>query len=233
MSQNELIQADELARHLYCARALAYDRAFPDAAISKTPLERLARWGFYGWIVATLLIMALAYLSTSSLLLVAMIFMIGIIVPLFLRLSWQRRKKVVTVEGIRAKRVRKPMVAENVGLIGKPDYLVTLQETAIPILTKRGNPPPEPYESHVVQVLAYCALVQVAYQKSPSYGIIRYDDGSTFEVEYYETAVDDLWEVMKQVMANRKNSDVPKNHDERRRCYACRHRNQCEESLYP
>jgi CRISPR-associated exonuclease Cas4 len=54
----------------------------------------------------------------------------------------------------------KPFYDATLGLTGKPDYLVdTGGGVLVPVEVKSGWAPPEPREGHVLQALAYCALV--------------------------------------------------------------------------
>jgi CRISPR-associated exonuclease Cas4 len=77
----------------------------------------------------------------------------------------------------------KPLFDADALLTGKPDYLVEEKGALIPVEVKSGWAPPEPYEGHVYQLLAYCRLVEHAEGKRPPYGILRYRNRS-FAVDY-------------------------------------------------
>ena len=77
-----------------------------------------------------------------------------------------------------------PLYAPNFGLSGKPDYLVQQADgSVVPVELKSGRAPDEPWEGHILQLAAYCLLVEECYGREAPYGIIKYDD-RTFEVDY-------------------------------------------------
>src|SRR6185503_21030995 len=68
-------------------------------------------------------------------------------------------------------RLEKPLFSQRLQLTGKPDYLVRDGEKVVPVEVKSGRAPADgPYESHVFQLAAYCALVTEAYGHRPAYG---------------------------------------------------------------
>ncbi len=83
--------------------------------------------------------------------------------------------------------VREPLVSRRYGLVGRPDYLVRVKqggrEVTIPVEVKSRRKPAQPLESHVLQLGAYCILVEEQSKAAPPYGLIRYADG-TFRIPY-------------------------------------------------
>lgn len=71
-------------------------------------------------------------------------------------------------------------------LSGRPDLVRRLPDgRLVPIEIKSRAPPPAgPLPSHRVQVAAYCLLIEEATGRSPPFGIVRYGDGSEFEVRW-------------------------------------------------
>ncbi len=61
-------------------------------------------------------------------------------------------------------------------LQGRPDYVVQEGRHHIPVEVKSGNAPAVPYDSHRLQLAAYCLLIEETAGQAPPYGIIRYDD---------------------------------------------------------
>ena len=80
-------------------------------------------------------------------------------------------------------KVEKPFFDRDLGLTGKPDYLVEQNGMIIPVEVKTGRTPEAPYDSHIFQVAAYCYLVQKSTGKRPPHGIIHYP-GRDFAVDY-------------------------------------------------
>jgi CRISPR-associated exonuclease Cas4 len=125
----------------------------------------------------------------------------------------------------------RPLFSNRYGLTGKPDYLVRQGGAIIPVEVKstrlRGR---EPYESHKMQLAAYCLLVEDVMKVRPGYGILKYAD-ATIRVDY----TDDLrrnvlmiLDEMRRAMAAR---DVPRSHDDPRRCRYCGYRDVCDQAL--
>lgn len=69
--------------------------------------------------------------------------------------------------------------SERYRLSGRPDALRRLPDgRLVPVeLKSRAAPPRAPAPSHVVQVRAYCLLVEEATGVPPPFGILRYADG--------------------------------------------------------
>ena len=52
-------------------------------------------------------------------------------------------------------KTEKPLYDAELGLTGKPDYLIRSGEMLIPVEVKSAWGPPAPYDSHVLQLVAY------------------------------------------------------------------------------
>lgn len=142
----------------------------------------------------------------------------------------QARRSEVPYEGPYKQRLNKSLVSWEYGLTGKPDYLVEHEGIPVPVLVKTGLAPKDnPHDSHVAQILVYCLLVHETTQVAPPFGIIRYAD-RTFEVDYTESAVQALLELVDEMRAARGKTPA-RSHDSRRRCVACSHRRHCDQSL--
>ncbi len=91
-------------------------------------------------------------------------------------------------------RCERPLFSRRYRLTGKPDYLVrtgtapALRGPAgvIPVEVKSGAAPQQPYSAHVLQLAAYCLLVEEQESRTVPYGIIKYAD-KAFEVDYTPT----------------------------------------------
>lgn len=107
-----------------------------------------------------------------------------------LRALAQRHREVtagelVAVDAGRPATLRAPRYR----LMGRPDALRRLADgRVIPVeLKSRATPPRGPAPSHVVQVRAYCLLVEETTGSSPPYGVLRYADGE-FRVRWDASA---------------------------------------------
>ncbi len=119
----------------------------------------------------------------------------------------------------------------NLGLAGRPDYLLQDDDGSIvPVEVKSGDAPPEPYDGHVLQLAAYCLLVEEAYGIRPSYGILQYRDGA-FTVDFTYDLEADLLDLLEIMREDALASEVVRDHDEPARCANCGFLAHCDQSL--
>jgi CRISPR-associated exonuclease Cas4 len=124
----------------------------------------------------------------------------------------------------------KALYAPRYGLTGKPDYLVRTPRGLVPVEVKPGRTDPEPQQSHLLQVLAYCLLLEDSEGKPPPYGLLRYRD-DTFKVDYNPQTRAYILEVLEEIKLARNLPEVHRNHEQPARCRACAYRDLCEEAL--
>src|SRR5437867_11717174 len=92
------------------------------------------------------------------------------------------------------------MYSPRFGLTVKPDYLVNTNQGLVPVEVKPGRTDHEPHESHLLQVLAYCLLLEETEGKRPPYGLLRYS-GDTFKVDYNDETRAYLLSVLEEMRA--------------------------------
>jgi CRISPR-associated exonuclease Cas4 len=114
-------------------------------------------------------------------------------------------------------------------LTGKPDYLVKTRAGLIPVEVKSSTAPAQPYPSHVLQLAAYCLLVEEAEGRIPPYGLIQYAN-TAFEVDYTDALRRELLALLDN-MRQARQSGATRSHDESRRCAGCGYRQVCDQSL--
>ena len=127
-------------------------------------------------------------------------------------------------------RLERPLFSHALRLTGKPDYLVADGGEVIPVEVKSSRAPARPYPSHVLQLAAYCLLVEECYGRRPPYGIIKYADRA-FEVDYMPELEDELLETLDCMRADLAAEDASRSHDEPQRCRACGYRQRCDQRL--
>ncbi len=79
-----------------------------------------------------------------------------------------------------------PMRSERYRLFGRPD-IVRRNAVGIEIpieIKSRPRPPSGPARSHIVQVWAYCLLLEERTGRAPPYGVLRYGGGAEVEVPW-------------------------------------------------
>ena len=79
-------------------------------------------------------------------------------------------------------------------LSGRPDELRRRADgRVVPVeLKSRPTPARGPPRSHLVQVAAYCLLVEETTGSPPPFGLLRYSDGGEFRVAWDRAVRDDL-----------------------------------------
>ncbi len=123
------------------------------------------------------------------------------------------------------------LVAPDLKLAGRPDYLVAQDDGQIvPVELKSGRAPQRPYESHVLQLAAYCLLVDRHYGTRPSHGILQYEDRA-FSVEFSPQLEDDLLHLLAEMRAARYEPALSRDHDSVGRCRQCGFHGVCEQAL--
>ncbi len=125
-------------------------------------------------------------------------------------------------EGIPAK----PLRSKRYGLSGQPDMLIRNGGQLIPVEIKSAPAGSRPYPSHVLQLAAYCLLVEESYGSRPSYGIIRYRDGQ-FEVPFTKDLQDELLRMMDKLRAADPDGELPPQCGNPRKCRHCGYTRLC------
>lgn len=121
--------------------------------------------------------------------------------------------------------------AAGVRLVGKPDYLVEQNDgTIIPVELKSGSVRDAPRDGHVLQLAAYCLLVEENYGVRPPYGIIQYENHA-FAIDYTDELEADLLDLLDDMRATREELDPEPDHNDPRRCRACGVRAACNRRL--
>ena len=126
--------------------------------------------------------------------------------------------------------VEKPLFDTDLGLTGKPDYLVEQNGRFIPVEVKTGRTPAAPYDSHIFQVAVYCLLVHKTYGKRPPHGILHYS-GRDFAVDYTPVLESALLDLLADIRRDEHRPEVPRSHDDPQRCRRCGFRDACDQDL--
>jgi len=124
----------------------------------------------------------------------------------------------------------RPLFSRRYMLAGKPDYLVKQGKLLIPVEVKSGRAPQYPYDNHVVQVIAYCLLIEDIYRVTPTHGIIRYPERS-FEIPFNDYERQRLIKVIAEMRERLGIETVSRSHHFPTRCAGCGYRHDCDEAL--
>lgn len=128
--------------------------------------------------------------------------------------------------------VERPLFSARYRLAGKPDYLVDTKRGVVPVEVKSARTPAQPYEGHVMQLGAYCLLVEETTGRKPPFGIVRYPE-ATFRVDYTSSLRGAVIQMIRDIRESHdaRSRDVHRSHDEPERCARCGFGDRCGESL--
>lgn len=126
--------------------------------------------------------------------------------------------------------VSEPLLSRRYALVGRPDYLVETKvggrRTMIPVEVKSRRAPPAPPPGPLLQLAAYCLIVEDLYGVAPPYGILRYADRS-FEVPFTPAVRRAVLDAAEHIRASRTAIDMLRSHQEPVRCAQCGYRAGC------
>jgi CRISPR-associated exonuclease Cas4 len=114
-------------------------------------------------------------------------------------------------------------------LTGRPDYVIEHKGELVPVEAKSRRAPPQPYPSHVLQLAAYCRLVEVEYRRRPPYGVVKYRDRS-IAVGYTAGLEASLRQILAE-MRQRQGAAPDRSHASVERCTSCGYRETCDQAL--
>ena len=127
-------------------------------------------------------------------------------------------------------KVERPLFSKAHRLTGKPDYLVAEGRELIPVEVKTGGTPIQPYRSHVLQLAAYCLLIEANYGQRPSYGVVTYPDRA-FALDYTGELERELLATLEHMRSDLATGNADRRHQALGRCRACGYRQACDQAL--
>ncbi len=123
------------------------------------------------------------------------------------------------------------LVSDTHGLTGRPDYILKVDEELIPVERKsralRGR---GAQDGEILQLAAYCLLVEEHFGKTVSRGQLQYPDGSV-DIPFDNSMRRQLLSSVRSLRDARQHSDVARNHASSARCRACGFRRTCGQAL--
>jgi len=119
-----------------------------------------------------------------------------------------------------------PLRSKKLNLAGRPDYILRDGDFLIPVEFKSTNAPRKPYKNHILQLAAYCLLVEENFKVNVPAGILRYGDGKEFKIHFDESLRRELLDTIEEM--NRiieSGVEVPKSPSQK--CDRCSLRKYC------
>jgi CRISPR-associated exonuclease Cas4 len=124
----------------------------------------------------------------------------------------------------------KPFFSKRYKLIGKPDYIIKDKKSIIPIEVKTGKYE-EAQDNHILQLAAYCHLLEENYKKFVPYGILIYANTSKFKIPFDPKTRFELESTIKNIRNIMKTGNISRNHNEIRKCKNCSMKQYCNFKL--
>jgi CRISPR-associated exonuclease Cas4 len=124
----------------------------------------------------------------------------------------------------------KILYSQKYRLKGRPDFLLRQNGEIIPVEAKTGRTPSKPYWGHLMQLVAYCILVEENYGIRPTHGVIRYPD-QQFEVEFTPQLETTLTSIVAEMRRKREFDTVNRSHNNARICGSCGFLARCDQHL--
>jgi CRISPR-associated exonuclease Cas4 len=142
-------------------------------------------------------------------------------------LPWTR---IAYDDTTRWRRTEEPLIARRYGLVGKPDYVLEARGQFVPVEVKPGRTAQEPYPSDMMQLAAYCLLIEETSGVRPRYGLLRYAH-ATFKIPFDNRLRDELITLIGEMRASEPTISAHRSHKQAARCGPCSFRSQCDEAL--
>jgi len=127
-----------------------------------------------------------------------------------------------------------PLRSNALGISGKPDCLVRTVDGTVPVELKNSSKPPARggiYANHMIQALAYCALVEDQMKARIPYALVIYAGQQVRRVAFTEVRRQWLLQIIHEVEVARARLTANRNHEHRGRCVGCGVRSTCDQAL--
>jgi len=123
------------------------------------------------------------------------------------------------------------MISKEHGISGRPDYVLVVEGYHIPVEEKTGRSPRGPLFSHILQVAAYCLLLQESSGRRVPYGILKYGPNQQHIIEFDDSLRKILLEKVQEMRSIIDGKPAHRNHGRVKKCANCSRRQICPESL--
>lgn len=123
-----------------------------------------------------------------------------------------------------------PLTSHRHRLTGRPDYLLRRQGAVIPVEVKPRRLADAPYAGDLLQLAAYCLLLEESTGQAPPYGILRYAHRG-WRLPYDAAARAAVLAALAELRRDLTAAEVPRSHEQAARCAGCGLRHACDQGL--
>lgn len=124
----------------------------------------------------------------------------------------------------------KPLFSNNYKIVGKPDYIVKKNNQFIPVEVKTGSYN-IPQKNHMLQLAAYCQLVEENYNNFVPFGVLVYNKSKQYKIPFDPKLRFELEHSIKNMRKILKTRSLSRNHNDQNRCKNCSMRSYCERKI--
>lgn len=124
----------------------------------------------------------------------------------------------------------KLLTSERYGISGRPDYVLLVEGSPIPVEEKTGRVPKGPLFSHILQVATYCLLLEEKTGKTVPYGILKYGAYQHI-IEFDEALKKTLFQKIQEMREIADGKPAHRNHNRPNKCAGCSRKEICPERL--
>jgi CRISPR-associated exonuclease Cas4 len=122
-----------------------------------------------------------------------------------------------------------PLFSRRLRLAGKPDYILQKDSHYIPVEVKTGRQP-HPQQSHILQLAAYCQLIEDTAGSFVPEGILVYNN-VPYTIPFDPKLRFELETVMRTMRLSLHNGVEGRNHSQPGRCWHCSMQQYCTDAL--
>jgi len=123
-----------------------------------------------------------------------------------------------------------PLFSEQLRLTGKPDFIAYFKRQYIPVEVKTGVTK-SPYRNHVLQLAAYCLLVEEKYNEIIPFGVLVYGGGRQFRIPFVAFLKRQVITIMEEMRTQLASGTIQRNHNLIAKCQNCSMRVHCNQSI--
>jgi CRISPR-associated exonuclease Cas4 len=123
-----------------------------------------------------------------------------------------------------------PLISQRAGIIGKPDYVLETRGGLVPVEVKPRRTASAPYDGDMLQLAAYCVLIEDTTGVAPRYGLLRYAE-HTFKLRYTSAVRAEVLRIVAAMRDDMQADDVPRSHAQAARCRGCGLAYACDDRL--
>lgn len=127
-------------------------------------------------------------------------------------------------------RPAEPLFSSRLGLAGKPDYIVKFEGQYIPVEAKSGVTE-EPYRNHVLQLAAYCILLEETYNRTVPFGVLVYGDGRQFSIPFETNLRREIAGTLGKMRLQLVSGSIKRSHNTVAKCQFCSLRKHCTQKI--